>query len=76
LLCVNVSVIRLGIRTGSNGMLSLGYSVPGDPRISLAGQVPAGGAVRYYQFWYRDSAAYCTPGTFNLTNGVAVSWGP
>jgi hypothetical protein len=32
--------------------------------------------VQNYQGWYRDSTAFCTPATFNLTNGVTATWGP
>jgi hypothetical protein len=31
---------------------------------------------RVYQAWFRNAAAFCTPATFNLTNGVAVEWVP
>jgi hypothetical protein len=27
-----------------------------------------------YQLWYRNAAAFCTPSTFNLTNGLDVTW--
>jgi len=26
--------------------------------------------------WFRNSAAYCTASTFNLTNGLRVTWLP
>jgi hypothetical protein len=29
---------------------------------------------RYYQVWYRNAAAFCTTGTFNLTNGLQLDW--
>jgi hypothetical protein len=32
--------------------------------------------VRTYQAWYRNAAAFCTASTFNLTNGVQLTWGP
>jgi hypothetical protein len=44
--------------------------------ISVVGGVPSIGGNRYYQVWYRDSAAFCTPSTFNLTNGLQVVWMP
>jgi hypothetical protein len=31
---------------------------------------------RYYQVWYRNAAAFCGPDTFNLTNGLRVTWTP
>lgn len=76
LLCVNASVVRLGLRNASGGALSFGYGVPGDPSIAAQGQVPASGATRYYQHWYRDPAPFCTAGTFNLTNAVRIDWNP
>ena len=33
-------------------------------------------AIRYYQVWYRNAAAFCTPSTFNTSNGYAVTWQP
>jgi hypothetical protein len=30
---------------------------------------------RTYQVWYRNAAAFCTISTFNLTNGIELSWG-
>jgi hypothetical protein len=34
------------------------------------------GNLRTYQAWYRDSAVFCTASTFNLTNGVQLTWAP
>ncbi len=71
--CVAGSVIRLGIRPALCGNRDWGFSVPGDPLLSVAGAVGVPGT-RYYQVWYRNAAAFCTPSTFNLTNGVRVTW--
>jgi hypothetical protein len=46
---------------------------PGDPSVSQRGLVTTPGT-RTYQVWYRNAAAFCTPSTFNLTNGIEVSW--
>jgi hypothetical protein len=67
-------VLRLGTRQSSFGSATLGG--PGDVGVSSLGAVPAGGGVRHYQAWYRNAASYCTPSTFNLSNGVTVSWKP
>jgi hypothetical protein len=32
--------------------------------------------VRNYQAWYRNAAVFCSPSTFNLTNGYQVTWAP
>jgi hypothetical protein len=45
----------------------------GDAGISAMGFVTAPGT-RTYQAWYRDAAPFCTASTFNLTNGVQVTW--
>ncbi len=71
--CAGGSVIRLGTKTASGGAASFGHGIGADPDVSVRGAVPAG-ALRYYQAWYRNAAAFCTPSTFNLTNGLAVQW--
>jgi hypothetical protein len=76
LLCANGSLIRLGSRQASNGVISFGAGIPGDPLVSVRGAVPPGGAVRHYQTWYRNSARFCTADTINLTNGMTIPWGP
>jgi hypothetical protein len=48
----------------------------GDPPLSVTGLVPPAGGTRVAQVWYRNSATFCTPATFNLTNGVEVTWAP
>jgi hypothetical protein len=42
----------------------------------VRGAVTTAGSVRNYQVWYRNAAAFCTPSTFNLTNGLSVTWQP
>jgi hypothetical protein len=71
--CVSGIVVRLQTASASNGVAM--YPHPGDPPISIRGSVPAG-ATRYYQAWYRQAAAFCTPSTFNLSQGLQVVWGP
>jgi hypothetical protein len=74
--CAGGVVIRLGTRTAVNGWVTYGAMNPGDVHVSIKGAVPAGGATRQYQAWFRNSAAFCTAETFNLTNGVRAVWGP
>ncbi len=69
--CAGGSVIRLGLETNVAGSSS--YPGAGDPSISVKGMTSAG-AIRDYQCWYRNAAAFCTPSTFNLTNGLEVTW--
>lgn len=76
LLCVNGTITRLIVRLAATGSLDYGRAVSGDPALSTLGNVPVGGATLHYQVWYRDSAAFCTAFTYNLTNGVSVAWQP
>jgi len=71
--CVGGNVLRLGTKVNVNGRSW--YPGPGDPPISVRGLVTTPG-VRTYQIWYRNAASFCTPATFNLTNGYEVTWLP
>jgi len=73
--CAGGTIGRLGIRTAAAGATSMGQPV-GDLPLSVLGQIPAEGGVRNYQAWYRNSAAFCTPSGFNLTNAVRITWIP
>ncbi len=48
----------------------------GQPTIAQLGLIPAAGGMRTYQVWYRNAADFCTPSTFNLSNGLAIHWRP
>jgi hypothetical protein len=69
--CVGGTVIRLGTKTNAGGASA--YPGPGDLSVSVRGGVTAG-QTRHYQTWYRNAAAFCTPSTFNLTNGLTIVW--
>jgi len=71
--CAGGTVIRLGPKTNVAGASQ--YPVGLDVPISVKGLV-APGDTRRYQAWYRDSAVFCSPSLFNLSNGVAAIWGP
>ncbi len=71
--CVGGTVIRLGTKNNVAGASS--YPNAGDQSVSVRGMVPSG-ATRDYQCWYRNAAAFCTASTFNLTNGLDVTWAP
>jgi len=73
-LCVNGTVIRLGIKAAADGTAI--YPSSGDPSIHIEGLVPSVVTKRHYQTWYRNGAAFCTSSTFNLTNAVVVEWRP
>jgi len=77
--CVNNPFqVQLGTRTNVGGTSLVG-GVPG-PAISWQGflvtPLPAP-CTRAYQCWYRNSnPTFCTPATFNMTNGVLITWTP
>ena len=71
--CAGGVHVRLGMHVNANG--SSTYPISGDSSVSVRGQVITP-ATRTYQVWYRNSAAFCTPATYNLTNGWEISWGP
>jgi hypothetical protein len=72
--CATGTIVRLATKTSVNGASQ--YPSGLNLLIHLKGAVPAAGGWRYYQVWYRNSAAFCSPSTFNLTNGVARLWAP
>ncbi len=71
--CAGGSIVRLSTATNSGG----GSQYPSGTQssVSVRGQVTTPG-VRDYQVWYRNAAAFCTPSTFNLTNGLEITWAP
>jgi len=71
--CVSGQIRRLGTKSNQNG--SSQYPAAGDQSISIRGANSAGD-VRNYQVWYRNAAAFCTAATFNLSNGVQITWTP
>jgi hypothetical protein len=72
--CAGGTVVRLGTKVATAGGAS---SYPsGSPAIHIKGMLPAGGGTFTYQLWYRNAGAFCTPSTFNLTNGVVIFWIP
>jgi hypothetical protein len=70
--CAGGTLVRLWTRTNVGGVSQI--PGPGDVPLSVRGLVGAP-ATREYQAWYRNAASFCTPDTFNLTNGVVVVWG-
>jgi len=70
--CVVGSVIRLGTKPTVAGTAQ--YPTGVEQLVHVRGQIPVGGATRFYQAWYRNLAAFCTPDGFNLTNAVKVFW--
>ncbi len=75
LLCVGGARIRLGVRVCVLGASRYGASDGTGASVSVRGQIPPAGGMRTYQVWFRDTAAFCTGATFNLSNGLQITWG-
>jgi hypothetical protein len=70
--CIGGNQVRFGDRISSGG--DARYPRSGEPRISEITQPPFG-ATRYYQAIYRNARAdWCSPPTFNVSNGFSVLW--
>ncbi|MDZ4774173.1 MAG: hypothetical protein SGI72_13670 [Planctomycetota bacterium] len=75
LLCAGGSIIRLGVVFAVANTASYPGGLTPNPIGS--GGLNAIGDVRTYQEWYRDGdPGFCSSSTFNLTNGVQVTWAP
>ena len=69
------AIIRLGPVQAASGLSQ--YPAVGQPSVSVRGQIPHGGAVtRVYQSRYRNVQSFCTPESFNISNGVVLEWLP
>lgn len=73
--CAGGGIIRLRSygATGPPGAASSTYPQGADPSVSLRGGVTSP-STRTYQAWYRNSATFCSPSAFNLSNGVEIAW--
>jgi hypothetical protein len=73
LLCLNGTLTRLGLTFPITGSAVFPSSGGPTELLSVLG-FAAPGSTLHYQYWYRDGSAFCTPATFNLTNGLSVTW--
>jgi hypothetical protein len=71
--CASGTTIRLSTKSNVGGASQ--YPALGDVPVSVRGLVGSPGT-RTYQIWYRNAAAFCTSATYNLTNGLLVTWIP
>jgi hypothetical protein len=73
--CVGGPIRRLKIADAVSGDASIPVASAGDPVLSVMGGITAPGTATY-QVWYRNAAPFCTPQTFNLSNGLEITWLP
>ncbi len=76
LLCIGGNLRRLQPVTAFQGLAYFGRQVNTQPPVHVQAQIPAPGATREYQLYYRNAAAWCMPATFNMSNGLEVVWIP
>lgn len=70
--CIGGNLQRFGTQLASGGRAR--YPRGGDPPVAGV-TFPAYGMRRYYQAIYRNARAdWCSPPTFNVTNGIDVLW--
>ncbi len=71
--CFGGTELRFGVQLAINGSARYPPQSGGQP-ISYPTQPPAG-STRYYQALYRNARAdWCSPPTFNVSNGVSIVW--
>jgi hypothetical protein len=73
-MCMRSPFARIRTLPAPGGAIT--YPLPGDVPISVRGGVPPAGGLRYYSVRYRNAANFCTASTFNVTNGLIVTWRP
>ncbi|MBL8860168.1 MAG: hypothetical protein JNL28_16780 [Planctomycetes bacterium] len=73
LLCAGGTITRMGVVFPTGNSASYPGGLTPSP-IHIAGATTSGD-VRTYQCWYRDAPMFCSPSTFNLTQGVSLTWG-
>jgi hypothetical protein len=71
--CISGTIVRYGTKANTGGASQ--YPNAGDLHLSLVGGI-APGTTHYFQALYRDNFEFCRELSFNLTNGVAVTFRP
>ena len=73
--CAGGTLLRLRTRANVGGASAFPDSTDTITLSQRGGVTPGSGTVRRYQTYYRNSAGlFCPPETFNVTNGVRVTW--
>ncbi|MBL8860165.1 MAG: hypothetical protein JNL28_16765 [Planctomycetes bacterium] len=75
LLCAGGTILRLGVvfPTGNSASYPGGLT----PAPIHIGGATIAGDLRHYQCWYRDAdITFCSAATYNLTQGLSLTWGP
>lgn len=75
LLCAGGAILRLGVVFPTGNAATYPGGLTPNP-IHVGGGPLTAGDVRHYQCWYRDAAVFCSADTYNLTQGLTLSWAP
>ena len=71
--CIGGTIVRLGTKANVGGASQF----PDVGQIPIATRVSAvAGQTSYFTIWYRNAATFCTPATFNDSNGWRMTWTP
>ena len=73
ILCAAVGIVRMGVVFPTGNSASYPGGLTPNP-VHVAGGIAAPGTF-HFQCWYRDAVSFCTPATYNLSNGLAMVWG-
>jgi hypothetical protein len=74
--CAGGTTSRLFVKSSSTSDFLLFGSPVGDTPLSIRGGVPVTGGTTHYQAWFRNAETWCTPATYNTSNGLSVTWLP
>ncbi len=74
MLCAASGILRMGVVFPAAGSATYPGGLTPSP-IHIAGSTSVGDT-RHYQCWYRDAVAFCSVSTFNLTQGLTLTWIP
>lgn len=71
--CFGGTELRFGVQFATNGAARYPPRTGGQPIAGITH--PPAGSTRYYQALYRNARAnWCSPPTFNVSNGVSIVW--
>ena len=73
--CAGGTLLRLRTVVNSGGASAFPDATETITLAQRGGMTIGSGVLRYYQTYYRNAAAlFCPPETFNVTNGLIITW--
>jgi hypothetical protein len=75
--CISSPTYRLGISAAdAAGASSYGPGIVARSCMIGPASCISPAQTWYFQLWYRNANLFCTPATYNLTNGLSVAFTP